>query len=72
MLIDQQVIHVEQYFKTEDNRWVLTQYKNEEVKITLTSIPFEFSVADIYDNVDFNVDSILRNKFYQLVFCQEN
>ncbi|NJL09720.1 MAG: Uma2 family endonuclease [Calothrix sp. SM1_7_51] len=56
LLIDQYAMRVEQYSKTDDNRWIFSEYEDEDTTITLTSIPFEFSVADIYDNVDFSTE----------------
>ncbi|BAZ41133.1 hypothetical protein NIES4101_70950 [Calothrix sp. NIES-4101] len=54
ILIDQYTMHVEQYSKT-DNKWIFSEYADENEKISLTSVPFEISLADIYDNVDFGI-----------------
>jgi Uma2 family endonuclease len=54
LLIDQYTIHVEQYSKTDNNRWIFTEYEDADVTISLASISFEISLADIYDKVDFD------------------
>jgi Uma2 family endonuclease len=55
LLIDQYTMHVEQYSKTDNNRWIFTEYEDADVTISLASISFEISLADIYDKVDFDV-----------------
>lgn len=54
LLIDQYKIHVEQYSKTDNNRWIFTEYEDADVTISLASIYFEISLFDIYDKVDFD------------------
>lgn len=54
LLIDQYTMHVEQYSKTDNNRWIFTEYEDADVTISLTSITFEISLFDIYDKVDFD------------------
>jgi Uma2 family endonuclease len=53
LLIDQYTLHVEQYSKTDSNRWIFTEYEDEDGAISLASVPFEIVLADIYDKVDF-------------------
>lgn len=53
VLIDQYKLHVEQYAKTDNNRWIFTEYEDENETISLASVPFEIVLADIYDKVDF-------------------
>ncbi len=53
LLIDQYKLHVEQYAKTDNNRWIFTEYEDENETISLASVPFEIVLADIYDKVDF-------------------
>ncbi|MBD2608695.1 Uma2 family endonuclease [Scytonema hofmannii FACHB-248] len=55
LLIDQYTMHVEQYSKTDNNRWIFTEFEDADVTISLASISFEISLADIYDKVDFDV-----------------
>ena len=54
LLIDQYTMHVEQYSKTDNNRWIFTEYEDTDVTISLASVPFEISLFDIYDKVDFD------------------
>ncbi|NJR62083.1 MAG: Uma2 family endonuclease [Cyanobacteria bacterium CRU_2_1] len=53
VLIDQYSIHVEQYYKTEPRQWIFSEYDGEASILTLNTIPFEMSLADLYDKVDF-------------------
>ncbi|OUL25037.1 hypothetical protein BV378_15755 [Nostoc sp. RF31YmG] len=56
VLIDQYKMHVEQYFKTENNKWIFSEYEDGDVILSLASVSFQISLADIYDNVDFNTE----------------
>lgn len=53
LLIDQYTTHVEQYSKTELQKWIFTEYNDREAHILLSSIPFEIRLADLYENVEF-------------------
>jgi Uma2 family endonuclease len=53
LLIDQYKPQVEQYSKTESNKWIFTEYKDQEAQISLLSIPFEICLADLYESVEF-------------------
>ena len=53
LLIDQYSQHVEQFTKTEAGKWLFSEYEGENTTLSLVSIPFEISLADIYDKVDF-------------------
>jgi Uma2 family endonuclease len=55
-LIDQYTMHVEQYSKTDNNKWIFSEHEDGNETISLTSVPFEISLADIYDNVDFGIE----------------
>jgi Uma2 family endonuclease len=52
LLIDQYKIQVEQYSKTESNKWVFTEYNSIESQISLLSIPFEICLADLYESIE--------------------
>jgi Uma2 family endonuclease len=52
LLIDQYKIQVEQYSKTESNKWVFTEYNSIESQISLLSIPVEIFLADIYESIE--------------------
>jgi Uma2 family endonuclease len=53
LLIDQNRIHVEQYSKTAKKRWNLCEYDEEDESISLTTVPFEISLQDLYNKVKF-------------------
>jgi Uma2 family endonuclease len=53
LLIDQYTMHVEQYSKTDNNRWIFTEYEDAEQTISLESVNFQILLADIYDKVNF-------------------
>jgi Uma2 family endonuclease len=53
VLIDQYSMHVEQYSRTEPRKWIFSEYDGVDSALILSSIPFEISLADLYDKVDF-------------------
>ncbi|MEH2072628.1 MAG: Uma2 family endonuclease [Nostoc sp.] len=55
ILIDQYKKHVEQYYKTDERKWIFSEYEGENSILALSSIQFEISLLDIYDKVDFEV-----------------
>jgi len=55
ILIDQYTMHVEQYSKTDNNKWVFSEYEGGDATLSLNSIPFQIILTDIYDKVDFDV-----------------
>ncbi|MBD1804396.1 Uma2 family endonuclease [Microcoleus sp. FACHB-SPT15] len=57
VLIEQYSMHVERFVKTETNQWLLSEYEGEETTFSLMSIPFEITLADIYDKVDFEAEN---------------
>ncbi|MBP5973426.1 Uma2 family endonuclease [Brasilonema sp. CT11] len=56
VLIDQYTMHIEKYFKTDNNQWLFSEYENADGMLSLGSVPFQISLADIYDKVDFEVE----------------
>jgi Uma2 family endonuclease len=54
ILIDQTKIHVEQFAKTDDNKWILSEYEDENAILALSNIQFEIPLVDIYSRVEFN------------------
>lgn len=52
LLIDQYTIHVEHYVKSDDRRWILVDYDDENTEISLSSVPCQFVVSDLYNKVD--------------------
>ncbi len=53
VLIDQYEMHVEQFCKTDDNKWVLSEYDGADAVLVLSSVQFEVSLGEMYDRVDF-------------------
>jgi Uma2 family endonuclease len=53
ILVDQTRIYIEQYSKTAKKRWSLCEYDEEDESISFTSIPFQISLADVYNKVEF-------------------
>lgn len=53
VLIAQYEMHVEQFSKMDDNKWVLSEYDGENALLALSSVPFQVSLGDIYDRVEF-------------------
>ncbi|MEP0917367.1 Uma2 family endonuclease [Leptolyngbya sp. DQ-M1] len=52
LLIDQYTIHVEHYVKSDDRRWILVNHDDENTEISLSSVPCQFVVSDLYNKVD--------------------
>jgi Uma2 family endonuclease len=58
LLIDQNRIYVEQFSKTGKKQWALREYDEEDEAIALVTVPFEISLQDLYNKVQFKlVDS---------------
>jgi Uma2 family endonuclease len=55
LLIDQYRLQVQQYSKTDANKWIFSEYSCAGDRVSLTSIPVEFSLADLYENIEFDV-----------------
>ncbi|MGB7443106.1 MAG: Uma2 family endonuclease [Coleofasciculaceae cyanobacterium] len=53
LLIDQYTMHIEQYFKTEQKRWIFSEYDDAKETVYLNSLPFQILIEDIYDKVEF-------------------
>ena len=56
ILIDQYTMHIEQYFKTDNNKWIFSEFTDGDSRLNLSSIPCQILLADIYDKVDFNTE----------------
>ena len=56
ILIDQYRMHVEQYCKTDNNKWIFSENEDGDVMLSLASVGFQIVLADIYDNVDFDAE----------------
>ncbi|MBX9254155.1 Uma2 family endonuclease [Desmonostoc muscorum CCALA 125] len=55
LLIDQTRIHVEQFSKTGKKQWALREYDEEDEAIALATVPFEISLQDLYNKVNFEL-----------------
>lgn len=55
VLIDQYSFYVEQFAKNTEEKWILTEYENEEAVLALNSIEFQISLGDLYEEVDFEL-----------------
>ncbi|WP_414734168.1 Uma2 family endonuclease [Crocosphaera watsonii] len=53
ILIAQDKIHLDHYYKTEPNKWIFSEYEGENTIFSLTSIPFQIYPREIYTKVDF-------------------
>lgn len=53
LMIDQYAVCVEHYARTNDQQWTFREYKSLESRIVLSSIPVEFALSDLYENVQF-------------------
>lgn len=58
LLIDQYSIAIEQYTKTDEDAWLFRAYESDAEKITLASVNVEMAIADIYEDVDFNLKDV--------------
>ena len=57
ILIDQYEMHVEHFCKTDDNKWILSEYDGADTVLRLSCVEFEMRLGDIYDRVDFESES---------------
>ncbi len=57
ILIDQYTMHVEQYVKTDNKKWMFLEYEDSNDSLNLVSIDCEISLVDIYDKVDFTSEA---------------
>ena len=57
VLIDQYEMHVEQFLKKNDNKWVLSVYDGADAVMRLSCVEFEMRLGEMYDRVDFESES---------------
>lgn len=55
ILIDQYTMHIEQYFKTDNNQWIFSEFTDRNINLNIASISCQMTLSDIYDKVDFNI-----------------
>jgi len=53
ILIDQTQINVEQYSKTENKRWLYSEYDEEDTALVFNSFEVEVPLSDVYEQVNF-------------------
>jgi len=51
ILISQSRPYIMQYNKTQENKWLLTEYEGENASLSLTSVNFDLSFQEIYEGV---------------------
>jgi Uma2 family endonuclease len=54
LLIEQYRVQVQQYSKTDANKWIFSEYSCAGDRLMLTSVQVEISVADLYENIEFS------------------
>ncbi|MBW4620605.1 MAG: Uma2 family endonuclease [Cyanosarcina radialis HA8281-LM2] len=53
ILVEQNRVGIEQFSKTAKKRWSFVEYDEEDEAITLSSIPCQISLSDLYNKVKF-------------------
>jgi Uma2 family endonuclease len=54
LLIDQYRVRVEQYSKTDANKWIFSEYGVMGDRLMLTSVQVEIAIVDLYENIEFS------------------
>ncbi|MGB5594917.1 MAG: Uma2 family endonuclease [Crocosphaera sp.] len=62
ILIDQYSVLVEHFVKTSEHQWMLTEYETKDANLSLASVDFEISLAELYKRVDFD-EEVLKALF---------
>jgi Uma2 family endonuclease len=57
LLVSQGEILIESYSKTSENHWLLQEYTPARGIISLDSLGISLNLADIYEGIDFNLNS---------------
>ncbi|GAP96413.1 Uma2 family endonuclease [Leptolyngbya sp. NIES-2104] len=52
LLINQSQRHLEHYVKQSANQWLFTEYNGNEARVSLATVPVEFALADLYENLE--------------------
>jgi Uma2 family endonuclease len=52
LLIDQYTIHIEHYIKTAANQWLLSEYDDPNVTLSLSTYAAQIEISDLYENID--------------------
>ncbi|MCU0532471.1 MAG: Uma2 family endonuclease [Hydrococcus sp. Prado102] len=54
LIVDLYSIHVEHYVKTAVNQWLLSEYDDPNVTLSLSTFEAQIQIADLYENIDFD------------------
>jgi Uma2 family endonuclease len=54
LLIDQYSIRVEHYVKTAANQWLLSEYDDPNVALSLNAFEAQIEIVTLYENIDIN------------------
>ncbi len=54
LLIDQYRIHVEHHVKTAAHQWLLSEYDDPTVTLSLSTFELQIQIAELYENIDFS------------------
>lgn len=52
LIVDQYSIHVEHYVKTAVNQWLLSEYDDSNVTLSLSTFEAQIQIADLYENIE--------------------
>ncbi|MBW4617929.1 MAG: Uma2 family endonuclease [Cyanosarcina radialis HA8281-LM2] len=52
LLIDQYSTHVEHYVKTAANQWLLSEYNDPKIALSLSTFKAQIEIAALYENID--------------------
>ncbi|MGB3135495.1 MAG: Uma2 family endonuclease [Nodosilinea sp.] len=52
LLVDQYSIHVEHYIKTAANQWLLSEYDDPDIELSLNAAETQIKIIDLYENID--------------------
>jgi Uma2 family endonuclease len=56
ILIDQYRMHVDQFSKTEEGRWLFSEYDGEGAVLSLTCVKLQIPLPDIYQEIEFEAE----------------
>jgi Uma2 family endonuclease len=54
-LIDRYSIHVEHFVKTAANQWLLSEYSDLNVTLSLSTFEAQIEIMNLYENIDLDV-----------------
>ena len=57
ILIDQYSLYVEQFAKTSEGKWLLTEYKGKDAILELAVIDFQMPLKELYERVNFELNN---------------